>query len=311
MKNLETLPTIFSTCLLVLFSLFVEVNSQEVSYSTRTTQEAINDLKVPRSIPGQEIQPTSEVREIPTQSKGGWSSKLTGKEILKIKMDVRTTEDLRFIKDLGLSCCSDTGVCICEVTLEQANQIKAQRINYQIEKKEENSREQDDRWLRISQRVDRVKLRPTQVIMASMQVNTKEDLDFLRKIGVECCVDTGICKCQINTEQWKQIGFHGFRYGVRVIDTLEWGKETKPKSDKTIPEKPKPTKTSDKSQIGTQEIFVLKVEIKTGNEMQDIRKVIKRVGGQCESNDKIILLRVTQEQMEELKKEGIEFEVQK
>lgn len=242
MKKLETLPTIFSTCLLLLFGLFLQVNSQEVSDSTKTTQEAINAQKAPKIIPEQEIQPTSEDREMPTQPKGGLSSKLTGKEILKIKMDVRTIEDLRFIEHLGLSCCSDTGVCICEVTLEQANQIKAQRINYQIKKEEENSREQDDRWLRISRRVDRVKLRPTQVIMASMQVNTKEDLELLRKIGVECCVDTGICKCQINTEQWKQIGFHGFRYGVQVIDTLEWGKETKPKSDKIIPEKPKPTK---------------------------------------------------------------------
>lgn len=244
MKKLETLTTIFSTCLLVLFSLFLQVNSQEILDSTKATQEAINSRKTPKIIPEQGIQPTSESRERPTQPKGGWSSKLTGKEILKIKMEVRTIEDLRFIQDLGLSCCSDTGVFICEVTLEQANQIKAQRINYQLKKEEENSREQDDRWLRISRRVDRVKLRPTQVIMASMRVNTEEELELLRKIGVECCVDTGICKCQINTEQWKQIGFHGFRYGVQVIDTLEWGKETKPKSDKIIPEKPKPTKES-------------------------------------------------------------------
>jgi hypothetical protein len=68
-------------------------------------------------------------------------------------------------------------------------------------------------------------------------VNSRDELEFLRSIGMECCVDTGICKCQITKEQWKQVGFYGFKGGVQVRDTTNWGRETKPKSDKIIPAK--------------------------------------------------------------------------
>jgi hypothetical protein len=96
-----------------------------------------------------------------------------------------------------------------------------------------------------------------------------------------------------------------------TIDTTKWGKETKPKSDKIIPPKPKSNtespKLDDRSQREKDKIFLLKVEIKTGKEVE----IIKRIGMECKFVGEEAFCRATHQQVEELKKEGIEFEVQK
>jgi hypothetical protein len=269
------------TFIILVFGIFItysgKANTQELSDSTKIkrTQEAINAQKAPKVIPSLELQPAPVHRKTSTPPKGGWSEKLTGKEILKIKIEVKTEDDLKFLQDLGLSCCSSIGMCECEVTLEQANQIKARRISFRIERKEE-LQEENKLWLAISRRVDRVTLGPHQVIMASIYVETYEDLDFLRKIEVNCCADTGICKCEIDKEQWKQIGFHGFRFGARVVDTKDF--------------------------------FLVRVKIKTEEEEEILQRIGLNCGGE---GKKEFICRATSEQLENLKKEGIEFEMQK
>ena len=284
------------------------VPAQEVSDSAKIkmSKEAKRTGEAPKMIP-----PSEEKERKVTSPKGGWSEGLTGKEIQNVQIEVKTEEELKFLQDMGLNCCPGLGMCACEITLEQFDQIKAQRINIK-RIREEESQEQDERWERISSWVDRRPLSPTQIIMASMQVNSKEDLEFLRKIGVECCVDTGICKCQINKEQWKQIRFHGFRCGVHVIDTLEWGKETKPKSDKIIPPKPKPEMESPKphppSYIDGGTTHLVKIRIKTNEEAEIVQRIGIEVGLNCtEGEIRECFCQVTSPQLEELKRQGIEF----
>ena len=310
MKTLGRVIGAFVVLSLFAFATFVAAADSEQPSDTakdRISEEAMKQGKTA------EIAPVPEEKEKETSSpKGGWSDKLTGKEILKIEMEVETDDDLDFLRNLGLSCCSSIGACKCEVTLEQANQIKAQRIRFRIDKEEEKSQEQNELWEMMSRRVDRVTLGPHQVIMASMRVETYEDLEFLREIGVECCADTGVCRCRIDKEQWKQVGSYGFRYGARVIDTLESAKETKPKSDKVIPPKPKPKpepdKSHDQSQMDTTKIFHLKVKIKTEEEEEIIQRI-----GLCRGKKgrKECSCHATSEQVEELKKEGIEFEIRR
>lgn len=165
-----------------------------------------------------------------------WSDEFTGKEIQHLIMELKSEQELRLLRDLGITCCSGLGRCECEVTLEQMAEIKTHRIEYR-RITEDQLQEREERWERMTRRVDRAKLGPNDVILASLQVNSGDELKFLSSIGMDCCVDTGICKCQITKEQWKQIGFYGFKGGVQVRDTTEWGRETKPKSDKIIPPK--------------------------------------------------------------------------
>ncbi|MGB8657987.1 MAG: hypothetical protein WCE90_09425 [Candidatus Zixiibacteriota bacterium] len=310
MKTLGRTISILIVLSLVVSGAFCgKANAQDALDSTslplKTPKDDTMGAKAPKLIAPSE---KNEGEILP--QKGGYSDEQTGKQILKVKIEAKTQDDLSFLHELGLSCCSGIGVCECAVTSEQANQIRTRRIGIQTES-EKKPNEQDERWVTIGQRVDRINLRATEIIMASMQVSSQEDLEFLKEIGVKCCVDTGICKCQITKDQWKQIGFHGFRYGAHVIDTLQWGREAKPKSNKIVPSEPKPARVNDQSPVEREQVFVLKVEIKTGKEMGVIKQVMRRLGGQCESNGKQIRLRFNKEQMDALKNEGIEFEVEK
>jgi hypothetical protein len=281
---------------------------QEESDSSRAQiiQETINAQKAPEVVPPPESQLTPEEKKTVTP-KGGWSEKLTGKEIQNIQIEVKTEEELKFVQDMGLNCCTDLGTCECQVTLEELNQIKARGISFRRQGGEEL---QKQRLLATTRWVDSLTLGPNEVLMASIQVNTEKDLEFLRRIGVYCCIAMGGCKCQVTKEQVKQIAAYGFEFGARVQDTSQWGKETKPKSDKVIPPKPKPKpepdKSQDESQMDTTEIFHLKVKIKTEEEEEIIQRI-----GLCRGKKgrEVCSCHATSEQVEELKKEGIEFEI--
>ena len=208
------------SCLLAIF-FCSKLYSQESSDTSKTkvTHELINAQKSPKVITPTDTQTISAEKKTTTQPN-------TGIETMNVKINAKSLDDIKFLKELGLSCCSDIGTCKCLVTLEQLNEIKAKKIDYSREKSE-SPRDQDELWLRVCKRVDRVNLRPSQIIMISVKVNTTDDLEFLKNIGVDCCDYIGDCKCRITKDQWKEIAYRRFVYGVNVIDTLEWGKETK------------------------------------------------------------------------------------
>jgi hypothetical protein len=224
MKRVLWIMTLF--CLVVLFN--SNLHSEELSDTskTKTTQELVNAQKSDKVVTPTDTQSKATEKKTITQPKGHWSPEFTGKETINVVINVQSMDDIKLLKELGLSCCTDIGTCKCLLTLEQLNEIKTQRINYHIGK-DETPRDQDELWLRICKRVDRVNLRPSQIIMASIKVTSNDDLQFLKDIGVDCCDYIGDCKCRISKDQWKEIAYHRFVYGTNVIDTLEWGKETK------------------------------------------------------------------------------------
>lgn len=173
-----------------------------------------------------------------------FSEGVTGKEIQYLVMELKSEDELDFLHNMGIDCCYELGICSCEVTLEQMAEIMVQGIKYRRISEKELQRREERREI-MKQQLERVNLGPNDVIVASLQVSTKEDLAFLRSIGMECCVDTGMCECQITKEQWEQIGSYGFRGGAQVRDTTTWGKDTRRNSRKTPP--PKPTQ---KEKIG-------------------------------------------------------------
>lgn len=142
---------------------------------------------------------------------------------------------------------------------------------------------------------------PDAILKAQIHIRTEEEVKTLRDLGLECCADTGVCECQVTMKQLMELVGHGLMVitASTIIDTANWGKETKPKSNEIIPPKPKPQ--------DRKEVFVLKVKIETAKETE----AIKRIGMECKFVGEETFCRATQQQMEELKKEGIEFEVQK
>lgn len=141
---------------------------------------------------------------------------------------------------------------------------------------------------------------PNAILKAQIHIKTEEDIKSLRDLGLECCADTGICECQVTMKQLMELVGHGLTViKASTVNTAKLGEETKPKSTEIIPAKPKPREM--------EEIFILEVNIKTGKEME----VIKKIGMECKFVGEEAFCRATQQQMEELEKEGIDFVVQK
>jgi hypothetical protein len=117
-------------------------------------------------------------------------------------------------------------------------------------------------------------------------VNTEHDLFFLQSIGMSCCQDTGICECQITEEQWKHIAARGFRHGTHVIDTTQWGKETKGKV----------------AQSG--EMLKYRLALKRAEDLEAVKKVSQNYWTEGD----YLIFKVTKEQAADLAKAGLKVE---
>lgn len=49
-------------------------------------------------------------------------------------MEIKTEEDLKFLKELGLDCCQGVGSCPCKISFNQLHRIKAHKIHFKIDR---------------------------------------------------------------------------------------------------------------------------------------------------------------------------------
>jgi hypothetical protein len=63
------------------------------------------------------------------------SDTTTDKKLLWIELELKTQDDVDFLKNLGLTCCSELGICSCMVTVELLNKIKKQKIDFRIDRR--------------------------------------------------------------------------------------------------------------------------------------------------------------------------------
>jgi hypothetical protein len=152
---------------------------------------------------------------------------------------------------------------------------------------------------------------PDAILEAQIHIRTEEDVKTLRDLGLECCADTGVCECQVSMKQLMKLRGHGLEViKASRVDITKREEETRTKSNESIPPKPKIEQSNDHTpqKIQADEIFTLKVKIKTKEEEQIIQRIGLNCGGE---GKKECTCHAILDQVEELKKAGIEFEVRR